>query len=402
MLSYTVWYLWYVNARRVGRIARETATAPQTTARARRAREGGANREEPRERPRSTRRDRRARASAAEEDARARIVDAGRRRSRRRAKTHRDATRARDGESATRATRANGTRLRGGSRRRARDGRVGEDATTVDAGVGGDGGARRRRGESESTRDRVDVGGGRAGKRVKSPGSAGRGTAARRESEAHAKAALAAVMGAPRDVYVNLPTYSESASAHHDDEMALPVSIFDDPLLEEMPFFVETSKRKLEIGSMSPVAANRKRLSIDVPEPFDDVCESSPLGIPRRRRRLSANGRRTTLHELLSPRRTLNMGVSEESKRVHDLKPTDLDSARETPQVVAQKAVSRSQSLSSMARDADGRVSPTGAFKAALRSPEIVGPRDTLSRQLSRGLSCEKLFNTSASPARVA
>jgi hypothetical protein len=96
------------------------------------------------------------------------------------------------------------------------------------------------------------------------------------------------------------------------------------------------------------------------------------------------------------------MGVSEESKRVHDLKPTDLDSARETPQVVAQKAVSRSQSLSSMARDADGRVSPTGAFKAALRSPEIVGPRDTLSRQLSRGLSCEKLFNTSASPARVA
>ena len=110
-------------------------------------------------------------------------------------------------------------------------------------------------------------------------------------------------MGAPRDVYVNLPTYSESASAHHDDEMALPVSIFDDPLLEEMPFFVETSKRKLEIGSMSPVAANRKRLSIDVPEPFDDVCESSPLGIPRRRRRLSANGRRTTLHELLSPRR---------------------------------------------------------------------------------------------------
>jgi hypothetical protein len=237
---------------------------------------------------------------------------------------------------------------------------------------------------------------------VKSPGSAGRGTAARRESEAHAKAALAAVMGAPRDVYVNLPTYSESASAHHDDEMALPVSIFDDPLLEEMPFYVETSKRKLEIGSMSPVAANRKRLSIDVPEPFDDVCESSPLGIPRRRRRLSANGRRTTLHELLSPRRTLNMGVSEESKRVHDLKPTDLDSARETPQVVAQKAVSRSQSLSSMARDADGRVSPTGAFKAALRSPEIVGPRDTLSRQLSRGLSCEKLFNTSASPARVA
>jgi hypothetical protein len=149
---------------------------------------------------------------------------------------------------------------------------------------------------------------------------------------------VAAVMGAPRDVYVNLPTYSESASAHHDDEMALPVSIFDDPLLEEMPFFVETSKRKLEIGSMSPVAANRKRLSIDVPEPFDDVCESSPLGIPRRRRRLSANGRRTTLHELLSPRRTLNMGVSEESKRVHDLKPTDLDSARETPQVVAQKA----------------------------------------------------------------
>ena len=78
---------------------------------------------------------------------------------------------------------------------------------------------------------------GGAGKRVKSPGSAGRGTAARRESEAHAKAALAAVMGAPRDVYVNLPTYSESASAHHDDEMALPVSIFDDPLLEEMPFF---------------------------------------------------------------------------------------------------------------------------------------------------------------------
>ena len=241
---------------------------------------------------------------------------------------------------------------------------------------------------------------------MKSPGKrARRGTAARRESEAHAKAALAAVMGAPRDLYANLPTYSESASAHHDDEMALPVSIFDDPLLEEMPFFVETSKRKLEIGSMSPVAANRKRLSIDVPEPFDDVCESSPLGVPRRRRRLSANGRRTTLHELLSPRRTLNMGVSEESKRVRDLKPTDLDSARETPQVVAQKAVSRSQSLSSMARDADGRVSPTGAFKAALaalRSPEFVGPRDTLSRQLSRGLSCEKLFNTSASPARVA
>ena len=258
------------------------------------------------------------------------------------------------------------------------------------------------RDDDAASRSRRAIASTSAGKRVKSPGRAGRGTAARRESEAHAKAALAAVMGAPRDVYVNLPTYSESASAHHDDEMALPVSIFDDPLLEEMPFYVETSKRKLEIGSMSPVAANRKRLSIDVPEPFDDVCESSPLGIPRRRRRLSANGRRTTLHELLSPRRTLNMGVSEESKRVHDLKPTDLDSARETPQVVAQKAVSRSQSLSSMARDADGRVSPTGAFKAALRSPEIVGPRDTLSRQLSRGLSCEKLFNTSASPARVA
>jgi len=245
----------------------------------------------------------------------------------------------------------------------------------------------------------------KTGKRVKSRESAREVKAANRESEAHAKAALAAVMGAPRDLYANLPTYSESASAHHDDEMALPVSIFDDPLLEEMPFFVETSKRKLEIGSMSPLAANRKRLSIDVPEPFDDVCESSPLGVPSRRRRLSANGRRTTLHELLSPRRTLNMGVSEESKRVRDLKPTDLDSARETPQVVAQKAVSRSQSLSSMARDAEGRISPTGAFKAALaalRSPEFVGPRDTLSRQLSRGLSCEKLFNTSASPVGVA
>lgn len=39
------------------------------------------------------------------------------------------------------------------------DGRVGEDVMIVDAGVGGDGGARRRRGELELMCDCVDVGG---------------------------------------------------------------------------------------------------------------------------------------------------------------------------------------------------------------------------------------------------
>jgi len=215
-----------------------------------------------------------------------------------------------------------------------------------------------------------------------------------RTHEARAKATVAAVADARGDLCLNLPTYSETLSAGDDDEMALPVSIFEDPLLEEMAFYVETSKRKMEDATMSPTKATRReRADVDDPAPFEDVCERSPLGVPRRRRHLSANGRRTTLLELLSPRRTLAMGERRTSADAERLDGADADSAREDPQIAAQKAISRSQSMDSIARDAD----VGSAFKAALQSPDVRRPRETLTRQLSRGLSCERLFATGVS-----
>lgn len=89
-------------------------------------------------------------------------------------------------------------------------------------------------------------------------GSVGRGMVVCWESEVYVKVVLVAVMGASRDVYVNLSMYSESVSVYYDDEMVLLVLIFDDLLLEEMLFYVEMLKWKLEIGFMFSVAANRK------------------------------------------------------------------------------------------------------------------------------------------------
>lgn len=228
-----------------------------------------------------------------------------------------------------------------------------------------------------------------------------------------------AAAGSPK---LMLDAYGETASADVETDTIVPSTIFDDPLLEELSFDERPiANVSLAMDGMSP-KRRTNRLTVTLPgehalEPeFDGVCERSPL-IMRRASNFMAEPRRKTLTELVSPRRTLVMGASETSKRMGEFKASDLDSALHNPEEEAKQALSRSQSNVSMNRSdarkntkrkrssrdasADAKLgdAPDGATDG-LSSPPFFrvnnicgdGKRETLTRQLSKGLSCEKFL----------
>lgn len=227
-------------------------------------------------------------------------------------------------------------------------------------------------------------------------------------------------VGSPRFM---LDAYGETASADVETDTIVPSAIFDDPLLEELSFDERPiANVSLAMDGMSP-KRRTNRLTVTLPgehalEPeFDGVCERSPL-MMRRASNFMAEPRRKTLTELVSPRRTLVMGASETSKRMGEFKASDLDSALHNPEEEAKQALSRSQSNVSMNRsDAskntkrkrssrDGSKADDASADAklgdapdGLSSPPFFrvnnirdGKRETLTRQLSKGLSCEKFL----------
>lgn len=275
---------------------------------------------------------------------------------------------------------------------------------------------------------------------IKVAKNAGRGTRASRRGEAvretttdvgaeRARADVSdafrlAVAGSPK---LMLDAYGETASADVETDTIVPSTIFDDPLLEELSFDERPiAKVSLAMDGMSP-KRRTNRLTVTLPgehalEPeFDGVCERSPL-IMRRASNFMAEPRRKTLTELVSPRRTLVMGASETSKRMGEFKASDLDSALHNPEEEAKQALSRSQSNVSMNRsdvrkNTKRKRSSRGGSKAddasaaaklgdapdgatdGLSSPPFFrvnnmrdGKRETLTRQLSKGLSCEKFL----------
>lgn len=224
-----------------------------------------------------------------------------------------------------------------------------------------------------------------------------------------------------------LDTYGETASADVEMDTNVPSTIFDDPLLEELSFDERPiANVSLAMDGMSP-KRRTNRLTVTLPgehalEPeFDGVCERSPL-MMRRASNFMAEPRRKTLTELVSPRRTLVMGASETSKRMGEFKASDLDSALHNPEEEAKQALSRSQSNVSMNRSdasknttrksssragskaddasADAKLgdAPDGATDGLSSLPFFRvnnirdGKRETLTRQLSKGLSCEKFI----------
>ena len=224
-----------------------------------------------------------------------------------------------------------------------------------------------------------------------------------------------------------LDAYGETANADVETDTIVPSTIFDDPLLEELSFDERPiANVSLAMDGMSP-KRRTNRLTVTLPgehalEPeFDGVCERSPL-MMRRASNFMAEPRRKTLTELVSPRRTLVMGASETSKRMGEFKASDLDSALHNPEEEAKQALSRSQSNASMNRSdaskntkrkrssrdgskaddasADAKLgdAPDGATDGLSSAPFFKvnnirdGKRETLTRQLSKGLSCEKFI----------
>ncbi|CEF99965.1 unnamed product [Ostreococcus tauri] len=177
-----------------------------------------------------------------------------------------------------------------------------------------------------------------------------------------------------------------------------PMSIFDDLLLEERgigtaPWLIlnreETSVTTPAFEGRSPTAAARRRLGFDW---MRAPASREPS------RTLSASRRRTTLSELISTRRTLRMGVSERAARMAQLAPGDPDSARESPETYARKAVSESMS----SEDSDtfsvlrppsvvGEIKPI--FKSTLANEHCtIRRRDSFETLLAEGLEAERLF----------
>ena len=235
--------------------------------------------------------------------------------------------------------------------------------------------------------------------------------AARTESEQRRRAAAVVADAAERARAAATERAIETAAACSEDCVrdVVPSSIFEDPLLEEISMGAswgaifasvadETRATRLDLNPMSP----SKKRSIDAADDFfDDVCESSPRAPPlgARRRRLSASGRRTTLRELISSRETLRMGVSERAARMSQLWPNDLDSARESPQIEARKAISRSQSLNSVELGQFVGSSQRETFrKASPRSGADIPKqkRDNFYRQIHGGMLAARMF-----PART-
>ena len=262
--------------------------------------------------------------------------------------------------------------------------------------------------------------------------ASGRGEATRETTDVGAERARADVSDAFRLVAepnLIMDAFEKTASADVETDTIVPSTIFADPLLNELSFDERSfANVPLEMDGMSPKRRS-KRLTVTLPgehalgPEFDGVCESSPL-LMRRASSFMAEPRRKTLTELVSPRRTLIMGASEKSKRMGEFKPSDLDSALHNPEEEAKQALSRSQSNVSMnrsdaqkntkttkrersrdvseAKDAsadanlcDSSGGNTDGFSSSpfFRVNNIRdGKRETLTRQLSRGLSCEKFL----------